>query len=207
MYFKITRTESTTRHTITAECPHCGNGGTFALIGGDLYEPIISKYFGSRRCPNPKCLGHIFVVLDNSGNILLSVPSRKISFNSERIPERIKSAFEEALVCHSNNCYISSAIMIRKTLEEICVDKNTTGENLFKKIENLKSLIVIPNDLIEGMHELRLLGNDAAHIEAQTFEQIGKEELEISIEFTKELLKAVYQYESLLEKLRSLKKQ
>ena len=57
------------------------------------------------------------------------------------------------------------------------------------------------------MHELRLLGNDAAHIEANTFEQIGKEELEISIDFTKEILKAVYQYESLLERLRSLKKQ
>ena len=57
------------------------------------------------------------------------------------------------------------------------------------------------------MQELRLLGNDAAHIEADTFEKIGKDELEISIEFTKEILKAVYQYESLLEKLRSLKKE
>ena len=65
--------------------------------------------------------------------------------------------------------------------------------------------IVIPRELLEGMQELRLLGNDAAHIESQTFNEIGKNEIEISIEFTKEILKAVYQYESLLDKIRSLK--
>lgn len=55
------------------------------------------------------------------------------------------------------------------------------------------------------MDDLRLLGNDAAHIEAKTFSEIGKEEIEISIDFTKEILKAVYQYENLLDKLKKLK--
>jgi hypothetical protein len=50
------------------------------------------------------------------------------------------------------------------------------------------------------------LGNDAAHIESQTFNDVGKTEVEISIEFTKEILKAVYQYEGLLSRIRSLKK-
>lgn len=208
MHYRISKITHQNQPVIATECPHCGHAGTFQnIFGVDSFEPIIQKYFGSRKCPNPKCMGHIFVIIDATGDLLYTVPSRRISFDSERIPERIKAAFDEALVCQSNNCFISSAIMIRKTLEEICVDKETKGDNLFKKIENLKSAIVLPKDLIEGMHELRLLGNDAAHIEAQTFEQIGKEELEISIEFTKELLKAVYQYESLLEKLRSLKKQ
>lgn len=56
------------------------------------------------------------------------------------------------------------------------------------------------------MDELRLLGNDAAHIESNEFEKIGKPEIEISIEFTKEILKGVYQYEGLLSRLRGLKK-
>ena len=55
------------------------------------------------------------------------------------------------------------------------------------------------------MDDLRLLGNDAAHFEAQTYNEIGKEEIEVSIDFVKEILKAVYQYESLLSKLRNLK--
>jgi ribonuclease I len=35
---------------------------------------------------------------------------------------------------------------------------------------------------------------------------VGQEEVEISIQFTKEVLKAVFQYSSLLGKLRSLKR-
>jgi hypothetical protein len=64
---------------------------------------------------------------------------------------------------------------------------------------------MIPIELINGMDDLRLLGNDAAHIENKTFEEIGNDEIEISIEFTKEILKATYQYEHLLQRLKSLK--
>ena len=67
--------------------------------------------------------------------------------------------------------------------------------------------ILVPLEVpLEGMDDLRLLGNDAAHIESKSFEQIGKDEIEISIEFTKEILKAVYQYSHLLSKIKGLKK-
>jgi hypothetical protein len=95
--------------------------------------------------------------------------------------------------------------MIRKTLEEICEEREAEGKNLFVRLKDLGTKILIPKELIDAMDELRLLGNDATHIEAQTFNEIGKNEIEISIEFTKEILKAVYQYESLLSKLRNLK--
>jgi hypothetical protein len=57
-----------------------------------------------------------------------------------------------------------------------------------------------------GLDDLRLLGNDAAHVEAKVFEEIGENEIQVSIEFTIEILKAVYQYEGLLNKLRGLRK-
>jgi hypothetical protein len=41
----------------------------------------------------------------------------------------------------------------------------------------------------DGLDDLRLLGNDAAHIESKEFDAIGQEEVEIGIEFTKEVLK------------------
>ena len=118
----------------------------------------------------------------------------------------VLNSFEEAIICHANNCFVASAIMIRKTLEVICADRSVKGENLYKRLINLSSKILIPKELIEGMQELRLLGNDAAHIETTAFNAVGKNEIEISIEFTKEILKAVYQYEGLLGKLKSLKK-
>ena len=71
---------------------------------------------------------------------------------------------------------------------------------------DLKGKVILPQELFEALDELRLLGNDAAHIEAKTFEEIGEDELETAIEFTKEILKAIYQFKGLLTKLRSLKK-
>jgi hypothetical protein len=190
---------------ISTRCPHCGHNGTFESVGNDVHNG--NKVFGLRRCPNGNCFGHLFFVYsDQTGEILITHPSDSIPFDKENIPDKVLNAFTEAIISHSNNCFIASAIMIRKTLEEICLDRGAIGKNLYARLEDLGTKIVIPKELIEGMQELRLLGNDAAHIESNAFNEVGKVEVEISIEFTKEILKAVYQYESLLGKLRSLKK-
>lgn len=190
---------------ISTPCPHCGHNGTFESVGNDVKN---SNYIlGLRRCPNGRCFGHLFFVYNDVSKVItITYPADSIPFDKENIPEKVLNAFQEAVISHSNNCFIASAIMIRKTLEEICSNRGATGKNLYAKLEDLGTKIVIPKDLIEGMQELRLLGNDAAHIESNTFDEVGKNEIEISIEFTKEILKAVYQYESLLGKLRSLKK-
>ena len=206
MIFKLSEHPQNTSGTrISVKCPHCGHNGTFESIGSDI--KVGNKIFGIRRCPNGKCFGHLYFVYDDYyGQILITYPSDTIPFDKENVPEKVLNAFEEAIISHSNNCFIASAIMIRKTLEEICSDRKAEGKNLYARLQDLGTKIVIPVELIEGMQELRLLGNDAAHIESNTFNEVGKNEVEISIEFTKEILKAVYQYESLLGKLRSLKK-
>ncbi len=191
---------------ITIQCPACGHAGTLdTIIPHDVYDSIARIWYGQRKCPNPACVIHIFYIQTSDG-LVFTYPPRNIAFDKNNIPENVLMAFEEAIICHSNNCFIASAIMIRKTLEEVCENRGAEGGNLKKRLQALAKLIVVPQELISGMDELRLLGNDAAHIESQTFTEVGKEEIEVSIEFTKEILKAVYQYENLLSKLRGLKK-
>lgn len=195
---------------VAFQCPHCSHKGTFKTlniqdIGSSLPNGQLEYFMGLRRCPNEECDGYLFFIADKQAKILLTAPNQLITFERSNIPEKVIEAFEEAIKCHSNSCFVASAIMIRKTLEEISIDRGAKGDNLKKKINDLGSKILVPKELLEGMDELRLLGNDAAHIESQTFNEIGKSEIEISIEFTKEILKAVYQYENLLQKLRSLK--
>jgi hypothetical protein len=193
---------------IATRCPHCGHNGTFEnVINLDLFETLSRKILGLRRCPNSRCYGHFFFVMDfDSGELLTTYPSDLIPFDKESIPAKVLNSFEEAVKCHSTQCFIAAAIMIRKTLEEICLDRGATGKTLYNRLEGLKGKVVIPQELFDGMQELRLLGNDAAHVESETFNDIGKEEIEISIDFTKEILKSVYQYVDLLSKLKSLKK-
>ena len=96
--------------------------------------------------------------------------------------------------------------MVRRTLEELCSDRNATGDNLKQRLTSLSGSVVLPQELLDATDDLRLLGNDAAHIEAETYDQVGEAEVNVAIELTKELLKAVYQYSSLVDKLKNLKK-
>ncbi len=50
------------------------------------------------------------------------------------------------------------------------------------------------------------VGKYAAQIEVREYERVGREEVEVGIEFSKEVLKAVYQYSALLNRLRALKR-
>ncbi|MGH7596322.1 MAG: DUF4145 domain-containing protein [bacterium] len=191
---------------ISLRCPNCRQQGTFSTIGNaqDVLLPP-SLYLGQRQCPNPSCLAHVFFAWD-SGKLLTSYPAERIDFDSTAIPPAVVSALEEAITCHANRCFVASAIMIGKTLEELCRDRGATGKNLKERLTALGTKIVLPQELLNGLDNMRLLGNDAAHIDSKEYQQVGQEEVEVGIMFAKEVLKAVYQYTTLLDRLKSLKK-
>ena len=193
----------------TILCPSCGHRGTFEKL--NMVDLVIAPdlLVGFRRCPNDWC--HCLIqfarnlrAIDNA--VIEVFPFLRIQFDRTNIPEEVLSALEEAIACHANGCYVASAIMIRKTLDLLCLKQGASGDNLKLRIGSLRNKILIPDELLQAMDDLRLLGNDAAHIESQVYTQVGKEEVEIAVEFTKEILKAVYQYSALLSKLKSLKK-
>jgi hypothetical protein len=92
-----------------------------------------------------------------------------------------------------------------KTLEELCGDRNAQGPNLKERLKSPGTKVVLPTELLEGLDDLRLLGNDAAHIESREYDKVGKEEVEVGLELAKQVLRAVYQLSALLTRLRALK--
>jgi hypothetical protein len=103
----------------------------------------------------------------------------------------ITGELEEAIACHANECFIASAIMVRKTLEELCHERGAEGGNLKDRLRALGTKVLIPPELLDGLDDLRLLGNDAAHIESQEFNTVGRAEVD-GIEFAKEVLEAAF---------------
>jgi len=94
----------------------------------------------------------------------------------------------------------------RGPVQCLCEERGSNGNSLKERIGNLKNKVVLPSELFEALDNLRLLGNDAAHIESKDYENIGEEEVNLAIELTKEVLKACYQYEELLKRLKAYKK-
>lgn len=164
---------------VKLRCPKCRHNGTFEPLGiQEVYVQDSGHIVGVRRCPNPACYSLIFFA-GRAGHQDEFYPPETIDFDATNIP---------------------------KPLEELCADRNAEGANLKERIASLGSKVILPKELLEGLDGLRLLGNDAAHIESKTYETIGREEVAVGIDFTKEVLKAVYQYAALLEKLNARKK-
>lgn len=192
---------------IAIRCPACLKEGTLDDINlHDVVAHGVKYSFGMRRCPNHSCAIHIFFIQDIHSHKIICYPPERLDFDASDIPEAIKKALIEAISCHSVECYAASALMIRRTLEELCKERGAVGNNLKDRLAALGNKVVLPKELMDAMDNIRLLGNDAAHVESQDYAQIGKEEVEIAVEFTKEVLKAVYQYAGLLKRLTNLKK-
>jgi hypothetical protein len=191
--------------SVSTRCPACGDNGTFHAITGRFALSPSRVVVAIYVCPRPDCHEAIFIATEPDGEVLTSFPPRLIEFDATNLPTEVREALEEAIQCHANDCFVAAAMMVRKTLEELCGERGATGDNLKARIADLGGKIVLPRELLEGLDDLRLLGNDAAHIESRVFNGIGREEVEVGIEFTQEVLKAVYQYSDLLSRLRALK--
>lgn len=209
MLFKVQRHQPSQSHTVVKlRCPLCRQRGTFDPLCSDLQFNDGNHHYvaGLRRCPDTACTALVFFVEKNNNELAISYPAERIDFDATNIPSSVINALEESITCHASQCFIASAIMVRKTLEELCKDRDAKGDNLKQRIRALGTKVVLPTELLEGLDDLRLLGNDAAHIESTEYDKVGKEEVEVGIEFAKEVLKAVYQYSALLTRLRALKK-
>lgn len=216
VFSRIANTNGVPSSIVPVLCPACRREGNFQPVGNDmtLAVPMAGGVrvlvAGQRLCPNKHCATHVFIIYEPSGNqtgtLVCSYPVGRIDFDASGVPPKVKNAFDEALNCAANECYVAAGMLIRKTLEAVCDDRAATGSNLKDRIADLRNKVTLPNELFEAMDHLRLLGNDAAHIRAQSYDAVGKEEVAAGVELAKEIVKATYQYSALVGKLKALQK-
>jgi hypothetical protein len=59
---------------------------------------------------------------------------------------------------------------VRRTFEELCLDRQATGGNLNERLKSLSGRLAVADALVDGFDSLRLLGNDGAQVELKDFE-------------------------------------
>lgn len=197
------------RHKVETKCPHCGIMATFTAIGE---MPDINlhnmHYTGIRYCPSCKSFILFDTSLGSNGKFYVDMilPNHIQKTNIKNLPPKIEGLLNEALGCYSNNYYTAAGMLIRKTLEAICDEKQAKGDNLHQRINSLKKQVTIAESLYEAAMQLKLLGNDAAHIDLKDFDNIGKEELVLAFTLLERILKSIYEDGIYLEALIAKKK-
>jgi len=81
----------------------------------------------------------------------------------ERIPSSIRRDFEEALKCFGISAFRATGVMARRALQGCCLDKGAKKGKLQEQIDWLFEQRIITKHLNDWAHEVRLVGNDAAH--------------------------------------------
>jgi hypothetical protein len=146
----------------------------------------------------------VFVIEDRK-DVVETEPPQLLDFNPDGLPSRLQETLKEAAVCHGAGAHRAAAMMVRRLLEEICDENNVPGANLHQRLVALRRAIVLPEPLFDAMSELKALGNDAAHVEAKAYDNIGADEAQDSIELAKEIVKALYQIKGLVARLQARK--
>ncbi|OGJ54147.1 hypothetical protein A3D11_03930 [Candidatus Peribacteria bacterium RIFCSPHIGHO2_02_FULL_49_16] len=114
----------------------------------------------------------------------------KIQFmdDVEMLPQIVASIYKETCSTKSSGKYILTGAGLRAIVEAICLEKETKGEYLEDKIDNLAVKGIISTDQAKYLHGLRFMGNRALH----KILAYSESEIRNAFEIVEHMLKAVY---------------
>jgi hypothetical protein len=104
-----------------------------------------------------------------------------------RLPEKLQTIYKESLVAFNEDARTLSAVGLRALIEGICKDRGITGKDLYHKIDGLRK--ELPENIVKNLHNLRFMGNDAAHELSPPPEY----ELRLGIDICEDLLNFLYE--------------
>ncbi|MDH6569482.1 hypothetical protein M2160_004503 [Streptomyces sp. SAI-117] len=93
---------------------------------------------------------------------LLLWPSPPPRVLHQDVPERIRSAYEEASRAENAGSPRLAGVGFRSAVEELCKDQGATQHTLHGKIQELAAK-GLPPDVITALDETRIVGNDSVH--------------------------------------------
>ncbi|MEU6757661.1 DUF4145 domain-containing protein [Streptomyces sp. NPDC046685] len=172
--------------------------GVFVDDGGEGGLPTLFQLAACLKCGDPMLAieedyGHGW-----DGNPVTVWPNSQ-QVVSLLIPEPLRNQLSETQRCFGVKAYTATAIMVRRTLEGICIDQGAQGRSLMQMLQSLAQSGKIEGRLHDWSQGLRALGNEGAHFTANP---ISAEDAADAITFVEALMDYVYVYSSLFEKFK-----
>jgi hypothetical protein len=189
-------------------CPHCGNKTLISIKTGfsaedevvleDGHKYDVEYYFTigqCRSCGNVLIFGTDGTAENIEEEDLIYPAETNISTD---IPLEVRMSYKEAKKVKKSSA-LAFAVMVRRTLEFLCVDKKAKGRSLHDQIKDLATKNIIPKTLAEMTDILRALGNIGAHATSIKIETI---EVEAMDDFLKAVLEYVYIAPAKIERIK-----
>ncbi|MCW2876068.1 MAG: aminoacyl-tRNA deacylase [Sphaerisporangium sp.] len=107
----------------------------------------------------------------------------------EEVPEHLRVELRDAKACLRAGAYPSAVVMVRRLLEGVCADHGVTVTPLSQALRELRRRGLIEGRLLVWAEELRLVGNEAAHIRAG---RISAEDARDAVALAEALLDYLY---------------
>lgn len=114
-------------------------------------------------------------------------PTAVVKYAPEGVPDELAKDFEEALGCAEHGHYLGAALVARRVLQGAAREViGKSGANLAAEIEAVSDER-LNRQLKQQAHEVRLIGNDAAHND-----KIDPADVEELLDFCGQVLEALY---------------
>lgn len=199
-------------------CPYCRND-VQEFLTYDSY-PIQGSFRGEflpfceiefYKCP--VCEKIIIQLSDHLSSItsqdkLVIFPSRLTPPDvNECIPEILKKDFQEASMIRTLS-FNASAALSRRCLQNILIHKTGVNpkEKLYNQIEYVIANKLLPADLLDILHEVREIGNYAAHPKFD-YQGVILETTQEEADFNLEVINQLFDYYFIREeKIKAIKK-
>ena len=117
-----------------------------------------------------------------------------------KIPQKLHIIYGEIIEAFNKESFVLCAIGLRTLIEGIAADLDISERNLERKIDGLNH--VLPENIVKNLHNLRFMGNEAAHEITAPSEQ----ELRLAIDICEDILNFLYDLNYKATNLSTLRK-
>jgi hypothetical protein len=187
----VSRNKTSGSYDASLGCPWCGvvSSGPVNLFSSvDLEE---GQLFFVTTCKSFTCGRTVLVEVKGkldpgTTKVALVHPTPQATYSPPGVPADIARDFKEAKACAIAGHAYAAALVARRVLQAAARDIGATGNNLKEEIDAIP-VTRIGQPLKDAAHEVRYIGNDAAHANA-----IDPGDVEHLMAFTEELLEALY---------------
>lgn len=192
-------------------CPHCAAFADFQLRATQQTSSGLWGLFICTSCERP-----ITAAVAQSAQVGSPVWPQAVGGKEFLdVPEAVARDASEAHLCLSVDAVRAAVVMARRIVQGVAIEKGATRGTLQMQIDWLRNQEIITAQMHGLAHELRLIGNEGAHVDPPTSSTVNSDpdDEELPLDLTREdatevlelmdsILNYVYQQPAKLQRIR-----